>query len=423
MLGCSHTNAAVQFRERLAFTPQQAQAAMQAFGERFPTSELVLLSTCNRVELYAASVDANSPPDRDQMIQFLSTQRDLPVDTLMDQLIYRNGEQAIKHLFTVASSLDSMVVGEAQISSQVKQAYKRAQETGAAGPLSHAAFAAANRAAKRVQTETTIHERRISVPSVAVGEVVPEFFESLRDKRVLLIGAGEMGQETLRYLRDAGASNLTILNRTLETAREIAAEVGAVAADWETLSRQITDAHLVVSTTSAPQPIIDADQFTDIHNQRRGRTLLILDLAVPRDFHPTVGEFTGVYLYSVDDLQSACERNRRERQKEWPAAEQIISEETTRFFADLNHRSTGPVIKRLRQQAGEIRDAEWQRLRARLTAKGVEASDIKAVEKTLDRIVNKLLHPPLASLKEDAAEGHPQGLLAALRQLFRLDDE
>jgi glutamyl-tRNA reductase len=420
MIGCSHHDAAVEFRERISFSTEQVGAALNEFRERFPSSEIVLLSTCNRVELYTTASD-DVDLDRDAVAEFIADQRDLHTDEVVDQMIYRAGSDALEHLFTVAASLDSMVVGEAQILSQVKQAYDLACNSGSAGPLTHSVFQAANRVAKRVQHETSIHRRRVSVPSVAVGEVALEVFDSLRDKRVVLCGAGEMGEETLRYLKQAGASDICIINRSYERGVALAKAFGAETALWDALAEQVVDADLLIGTTSASEAILDEASFLPLHAKRQNRVLLILDLAVPRDFDPAIGALSSVYLYSIDDLQTACERNRRERQKEWPKAKQIIAEETGRFMQAFNHRATGPVIQRLREQAQEIKSDELGRLINKLGPG--DDSVQREIEKSFDRLINKLLHPPLASLRDDAADGHRRGLLEALRHLFNLGDE
>ena len=421
MIGCSHHDTAVEFREQVAFNGDEVEGALTAFRRRFPNGELVLLSTCNRTELYTTT-DDEGQLNRDAVVSFLAEQHQMSPDDVVEQMIYRSGHEAVEHLFTVASSLDSMVIGESQILSQVKQAYESACQTGSAGPLTHAVFQAANHAAKRVQTETEIHRRRVSVPSVAVGEVVPEVFDSLAGKRVLLCGAGEMGEETLRYLVQGGANNIVVLNRNPERAQKLAAQFNADSAPWETLTEQVVQADLMVGTTAAPEPILTKEQFAELRPRRLDRVLLVLDLAVPRDFDAALDDFPNLYLYQIDDLQAACQRNRHEREKEWPKAQRIITDETQRLLNDLNHRATGPVIKRLREHALSIKRDELDRLLPKLQAMGGEPAMQKEIEKSLDRLINKLLHPPLSSLKEDAAEGHQKGLVKALRELFRLGD-
>ncbi len=424
MIGCSHHDAAVEFRERVSFTSDQVGETLDAFRQRFPKGELVLLSTCNRVELYASGGDDGDQLDRDAVAEFLADRQQLRPDEVVDQMIYRSGPDAVEHLFTVAASLDSMVLGEAQILSQVKQAYDLARTSGSAGPLTNAVFQAALRTAKRVQEETSIHRRRVSIPSVAVGEVVPEVFDSLSDKRIVLCGAGEMGEETLRYLKQGGASDICILNRSFERAVALSKAFGAETAQWDTLAQRVIEADLLIGTTSASQPILSDADFLPLHGKRHGRVLLILDLAVPRDFDPAIGEHPNIYLYQIDDLETACERNRRQRQKEWPKAKQIIDEETARFIQAINHRASGPVIQRLRDQAQELKQEELGRLINKLQPSNMNPEAVaKEVEKSFDRLVNKLLHPPLTSIRDDAAEGHRHGLLEALRRLFNLGDD
>lgn len=419
MVGCSHHNANVAFREKLAFNPEQARLALAKIRERFPETESVLLSTCNRTELYFAAENAAVCPSHHDVVGFLAEFHGLNPQDVFDNLFERTGEDAVRHLFTVASSLDSMVVGEAQILPQVKQAYEMATNLSNAGPLTHAAFQCAIRVAKRVTTETLIHQKRTSIPSIAVL-FAREIFETFADKKVLVIGAGEMGEDTLRYLMDEGARDIRIVNRNLQRAVDLAQRMGGVPHEWKELHRLLVEADLVVSTTGATEPIVLAGEFRAIERERYQRPLVVLDLAVPRDFDPAIGDLPGVYLYSIDDLETACDANRKAREKEWPAAERLIEEETARFMADLHHRATGPTIKRLKARADELKVDELARLLNKLTH--LDERSREEVRRSFDRLVNKLLHPPLESLRDEAAQGAPHGLLEALKRLFRLQD-
>ena len=420
VVGCSHHTATVEVREQLAFNPDQARVALSRLRERFPDSEAVLLSTCNRVELYVASENATQCPSHHEVVSFLAEFHGLDAIRVFDELFERTGEDAVRHLFTVAASLDSMVVGEAQILSQVKQAYEMARAGDTAGTLLHAAFQAAIRVAKRVASETAIQQKRISIPSVAVADFAKEFFERFDDKKVLVIGAGEMGEETLRYLIDEAARDITIINRSLERAVDLAARTSGRAEPWDRLHELLVASDLVISTTGATQPIVTAADFRIIEQRRAQRPLFILDLAVPRDFEPVIGDCLGVYLYSVDDLRKVCEANKREREKEWPQAERIIEEETQRFMQELHHRATGPTIKRLKERADEIKADELARLLNKLGP--LDDRVREELRRSFDRLVNKLLHPPLESLRDEAQSGTPHGLLDALKRLFRLHD-
>jgi glutamyl-tRNA reductase len=231
-----------------------------------------------------------------------------------------------------------------------------------------------------------------------------------------------MGREAMRYLVDSGANNVRILNRTESRAEELAQDFNARAFPWDRLDEQLIQADILIGTTSSPEPVVSAERFRSARSRRYERTLLILDLAVPRDVAPEVGVYDEVYLYGVDDLQAACERNRQERQRQWPKAKKIIDEETERFVAELHHRTTGPVIQRLRDHADEIRREEWQRLSNKLSQMEIPDEARREIEKSLDRVINKLLHPPLATLREAAADGHQRGLLEAIKRLFSLGD-
>ena len=277
---------------------------------------------------------------------------------MAEHLYQYSDDAAVQHLFTVASSLDSMVLGETQILAQVKEAYQTATEQDTTGPLLHAAFQAALRVAHRVAKETTIHQRRVSVPSVAVADFARQVFERFDDKHALVIGGGEMAEECLRYLRDEGIRRVTVVNRHFERAAELARQWQGEATPWENLATSLAAADLVVSTTGAMEPVVTAERFAAAEASRFQRPLLILDLAVPRDFEPSIGDRPNVYLYSIDDLQTVCERNRAARDRELPAAMHLVEQETARFMAEMRRHAVGPVIERLRQGWQKPKDEE-----------------------------------------------------------------
>lgn len=419
VVGCSHHEANVATRERLAFSPVQAAEALDRFRDRFPETEAVLLSTCNRVEVYTAAEDAALAPSHAQMVEFLAGYHGVDASEVLNDLLERTGEDAARHLFTVAASLDSMVLGEPQIANQVKQAYDLARDRQTVGPLTNQIFQAAMRVAKRVATETAINEKRVSIPSVAVGDFARRIFERFEDKQILVIGAGEMAEETLRYLLDEGARQITIVNRSPERAELLAARNQGVARPWQELDKALVEADVIIATTGAPEPVVTLARYRSIEPARYQRDLFVLDLAVPRDFEPSIGDCLGVYLYSLDDLREACHRNQLERAKEEPHARQIIEEETAKFMAELHHRATGPIIKRLRQGWQQPKDDELRRLFNRLP--NLSDRDREEVRQSFDRLINKLLHPPLESLRDEARHGVPHGLLEAIRRLFLRD--
>jgi len=420
MVGCSHHNASIEIREQISFNRDQVPDALAQFRIRFPETEAVLVSTCNRVELYFACEHDRDIPSHHDVVEFLSAYHDVNSLQVFDDLFERSSEDAVRHLFTVASSLDSMVVGEAQILAQVKQAYEQAGGCDCAGPILHSLFQAAIRVAKRVASETAIHQKRVSIPSVAIADFASQIFERFDNKKVLVIGAGDMGEETLRYLIDSGARDVTITNRNRQRAERLADDHRGRVGEWDQLEKLLIEADLVISTTGATQPVVTRQMFERIEAARYQRPIFILDLAVPRDFEPAIGDFVGVYLYAVDDLKKACEANRRAREKDWPKAEKIIEEESAAFLAELYHRPTGPTIRRLKALADQLKQEEISRLMNKLD--GLSAKERREVERAFDRLTNKLLHPPLESLRDQSQNGTPHSLLEALRTLFQLKD-
>jgi glutamyl-tRNA reductase len=420
LVGCSHRHAPVAARERLAFDAAQASAALDGLRARFPASEAVLLSTCNRVEVYTAAEEPDQGPTHAQVAEFLAAFHGLKLDQIFDNLFERSGEDAIRHLFMVAASLDSMVLGETQILAQVKQAYDLALARNTTGPLTNQIFQAAIRVAKRVASETSINETRVSIPSVAVADFARQIFERFDDKKILVIGAGEMGEETLRYLVDEGARDISIINRNDQRAAELAGRWQGRAVPWDHLGRSLAEADVVISTTGATSPVVTLDQFRRIEAARYQRDLFVLDLAIPRDFEPAIGDCLGVYLYTIDDLAEACQRNRQTRDKQLPLARAIVEQETTWFMAELNHHATGPIIKRLKQGWQQPKEDELRRLFSRLP--NLTDEDRRQIVQSFDRLINKLLHPPLESLRDESRHGTPHFLLDALKRLFQLKD-
>ena len=427
---CSHRTADVGLRERLGFSADALADAYAKLRDRFPASELVVLSTCNRVELYsavpppAAGSPAPAVPRLADLTGFLSEFHAIPRDAFAGHLLERRGTDAVRHLFEVSSSLDSLVLGESQIVGQVRDAYDLAQRHSACGPLTHALFQAAFRTASRVRRETKLSDGRTSIASVAVGQFGRNIFERFSDKIVLVIGSGEMADETLRYLRDEAAGSerggrIVIVNRSPERAEALARARGGEVRPWSELDRWLGEADVIVSATGATEHVVTRDRFAAARRGRAGKPVFVLDLGLPRDFDPAVSRVdANVFRYDIDDLEATCDANRRRREKEVGKARGIVQEETDAFFRGLVHRATGPVIRRLRDEWGAVRDAELARLYARRP--GWTDADRDAVARSVDRIVNKLLHPPLEALKEEARTGEHGTLLDSFRRLFGL---
>ena len=419
VIGCSHHVSNVKVRERLAFSENQVKPFLDTYYRSFPDSEAVLLSTCNRTEFYAAAASEDQLPSEDAMVRFLAEQCGVRSDEINTDLFAYRDRTAIQHLFTVAASLDSMVIGEAQILSQVKRAYQLASETNSEIPITHQVFQSAIRVARRISNETEIHANRVSVPSVAIGVLAKQIFERLDNKHILIIGAGEMAEETLNYIRYEGGRDIAIVNRTLSKAEELAIRWEGKVLPWESLEKQLAVADLIVSTTGAKEPVVTADMFDRIESQRNQRPLFILDLAVPRDFDGKIDDRSNVYLYTLDDLQRECEHNRRSRESQYPKAVAIIESETDLFFDEMRRRSSGSTIAQLKRQVNDVKEAEFIRLMNRLD--GIDPKHQSEIEQSFNRLVNKILHPPVKSVQSDSKSG-TNGLLDALKKLFQLGD-
>jgi glutamyl-tRNA reductase len=415
---CTHQTTPLALRERLAFASvEQLTRAYETLRATFPQSEHVVLSTCNRVEIYAAQDEANVPPTQEQIAEFLSRFHGVPQNDLGGALLWQKGPEAVRHLFEVASSLDSMVLGEPQIVSQVKEAYRVAQDNNACGPLTHALFQGAMRVSARVRSETALAVGRVSVASVAVGDFGKSIFDRFTDKIVLVIGAGEMAEETLRYLKDEGAREIVVVNRSLERGQRLATEWGGAARPFDELDQWLGRADVIVSTTGAPQPIVDVARFRAARAGADGKPVFIIDLATPRDFAPGVADIDeNVFLYDIEALQATCEQNRRQRTGEIERARRIVAEETDRFLHDIYHKATGPIISQLRAGWRKVCQDELDQLFAKHQA--LDADERRGIERTVERIVNKLLHPPLEALRDEARKGTPHGLMEALKRLF-----
>ena len=419
---CNHQTADLDLRERLAFPSEDH--VVRAYDElraRFPKSEYVVISTCNRIELYTAQEDPDDTPTHDDLAQFFSDFHQVPKTEFFNDLLERQGPDAVRHLFEVASSIDSMVLGESQIVSQIKSAYELSMETSANGPLTNSLFQRAMEVSKRVRSETSLSEGRVSIASVAVGDFGKSIFDRFDDKTVLILGAGEMASETLTYLKDEGVKRIIVCNRNLDRAENLAAEFSGEAHDWSRIHEWLTQADVIVSTTGADRPILDVSDFQAIRRKTGPKPVFILDLGAPRDIHPDVSDLDdGIFLYDIDDLEATCAKNRKSRASAIAKANAIIEEETQRFMHEIYHKATGPIIKRLREHWHEISRQELELLFRKVPE--LDERQREAVEKTIGRVVNKLLHPPLETLRDEARTGPPTSMLETLKRLFHIRD-
>ncbi len=419
---CTHETAGLEVRERLAFSsPERNRSAYLELQTRFPDSEMVILSTCNRIELYFACEERGGLPDQEDVACFLSEFHQVPLDDFYSDLRHESEREAVKHLFLVACSLDSMVLGEAQIVNQIKEAYQWAADFDAVGPLTHQLFQSAMSIGGKVRTETKLSEGRISIASVAVGEFGKGIFERFDNKTVLILGAGEMAEETLRYLKDEGVHQILIANRSFERGAALAERWGGSPLSFDAWETHLGQADVIVSTTGATEPIITLERFRELRRNTKKQPLFILDLGAPRDFDPAIAEVDdNVFLYDIDDLEQTCARNRKARAREIDKAVQLVEQATQTFMHEFYHRATGPVVQQLRETWHTIGRQELDRLFRKL--EHLEEEDKQQIEATISRIVNKLLHPPLETIKLQSREGTPHSLLETMKQLFRLGE-
>jgi len=419
VIGLNHRSAPLGVREQLAFSPAQVTAALAAWQDQTTDLDAVLLSTCNRTEFYVASPE-DTLPTTEQLLHFLLAQKSEPPQgfILASQIFTFDDTEAAEHLFAVASGLDSMVLGEVQVLSQVKAAYQLALDADTVGTWIHALFQTALKTAKRVATETALHEHRISIPSIAISDFARRVFERFDDKKILVFGAGEMGQETLRYLVERGAKSISVLNRHQERAESLATQFGGAACDWQRRVELMIEADIVISTTSAGEPVVTLADYQAIEPRRHGRPLFVLDLAVPRDFDPAIAQCSDVYLYSIDDLQEVCDKNRQERDREIPKAEKIVKRSAETFMKELSHRQNSAVIQQLRERWTKTKDAELHRLFNKLPS--LSEREREEIQYAFERLLAKYLHSPLESLRDESPDSEPRTLVDALKKLFRL---
>lgn len=419
VVGANFKTTPIEMREKLAFDGPKLCPALQQLEERYDY-EAVIISTCNRVEIYVAKPDARVPPDPGMIGEFMAEYHQLPPESLQTHLYHHANSLAVQHLFRVVASLDSLVIGEGQIAGQVKRAYESAQEQGAVGPTLHALFQQAHNVAKRIRTETGIARGHVSVSSVAV-DYVRQVFDHFGDKTVLVIGAGKMGELTLKHLRELLPKKILVTNRSPEKALTVAQGCGGQAVPWDQLDDALVQADIVLSTTGAPEPIMTRRRFNDILARRSGGTMVILDIAVPRDFDPRIHDGDRACLFNIDDLQRIREQTLVERQKHLAPAESIVEQEVKRFHNDWNRRRLGPVIARLTQDFEARRKEIVGQLLHRLNGKLSDA-DKSYIEGAFRLLQNQFLHGPISALSEEAPEPGRHTLLEALRKMFRLEE-
>jgi glutamyl-tRNA reductase len=408
VLGINHKTAPVELRERVAFGPEKLLTALHELRHESGIAEVVILSTCNRTELYWIGMATGT-----DISDWLERHHAASLDLASCVYVHRQ-HRAVEHVFNVASGLDSMVLGEAQILGQLKESYRIAQEAGCTGSHLNRLFQAAFSVAKRVRSQTQIGANAVSMASATV-RLARRVYEDLSAKNALFIGAGEMNSLTARHFAAAGIKRLVIANRTLSRAQELAAEIKGYAVGLDQLAKELTDADIVVSCTASPTALITKALAEAALRARRRRPMFMMDFAVPRDIEPAVADLEDVYLFSIDDLQQLVNESRQQREAAAGAARLLIHEEVARFVSEARTKEAGPAIRALRQEADAIRQQTLEQAR-RMLASGKSAHD--ALDYLANTLTNRLLHAPTQALRQasTSAESVVAAAVARARQ-------
>ena len=419
LVGVSHKTAPVDVRECFAFAEHRLGEALFRLKKCPGVTEGLILSTCNRVEVCAVVSDTTEGFETVKEF-FLSWNTRLPAEQIVSSVYMYSGAEAVRHLFRVASSLDSMVVVEPQILGQLKDAFDGAMLHKSSGIILNKVFKKAISVAKRIRTETKIAENAVSISFAAV-ELAKKIFGNLRNKAVLLVGAGEMAELAARHFISSGVQTIVIANRSHERALELAKALGGIPISLEEFHRQMVDADIVLCSAGAPHYLIGPQEMSEVIQARKNRPIFLIDISVPRNIDPAVNKLDNVFLYDIDDLQLAVESNLRAREQEALKGEEIISQELETITRWLKSLDVVPTIVALRERAEEIRRGEIERTVSKW--ENLTPQERESLEALTGSIINKLLHSPLVVLKEEAHSSNGNLYIEAARRLFNLDGE
>jgi glutamyl-tRNA reductase len=417
LVGLSHKTAPVEIREKLTFPASRQEEALALLTSGTQVAEAVILSTCNRTELYA--VTAGEDAGIETVIGFLAEYHALDADELARYLYVIKGEAVVRHLFRVVASLDSMVVGEAQILGQVKEAYDHAFCAGSTGRAFNRLFRQSFEVGKRVRTETAIGETAVSISYAAV-ELAKKVFDSLAGRTILILGAGKMSELTAKHLVSQGVNTVLVANRTYERAQELAERFDGEAIRFEDLFTRMREADIVISSTAATSYVVAKADVAPVLKGRGGQPLFLIDIAVPRDIDPAVNDLHGVFLYDIDDLSGVVESNLEERTREAQRAEVIIEDEIGKFITWRESLEVVPTVAAIRAKAEALRQGELEKALKRLG--DLSDKEVQTVEALTSAIVNKMLHGPTHRLKQAASLKDGYTYVEIARALYGLDD-
>lgn len=401
-VGLSYKSAPIDIREKLCFSSEQVTRALTMLKTLYPEAEFALLSTCNRVEVYCASSRIGGLEHED-IARFLADFHKVDLNDFYELLYFYSDEDVVRHLLTVSSGLDSMVLGEDQILGQVKESYKLACAAKSTGKILNRLFHSAFFTSKKVHADTGVSDGRISVAGVAV-ELAKKLFPKITASKTLVIGAGEMGELLVKHLLHIGCSDITVVNRSFEKGKLIAERRGIKAAQWSDLSKCIINSDIVVSSVTVQEYLFDRDKFQNIMEKRPDKPVLIIDIAVPRNFEPDVDKINNVHLYSIDQLSSAAKENLKTRAGDITRGMQIISDQTSDFMEWFDAMEVGPLIGQMKEQFGQISRNELERF---FSGARQDASCRGVLEMMVDRIVNKLLHCVISNVESMAKNESP----------------
>ena len=419
LVGLNHKTAPVEVRERLSFSDEACAESLRALVDGEVVREGLIVSTCNRVEILAASPRQKGEDAVGRLSEFLSDARAVPVELFSGHLYTHADEAAVRHLFRVASSLDSMVVGEPQVLGQVRHAYSLAVEAGTAGRVLHKLVHHALRVAKRIRTETGIAASAVSVSFTAV-ELGRKIFGSLKGATVLLVGAGEMAELAAQHLAGAGAARVLVTNRTYETAQKLAVRFGGEAVEFGSLEATLSQADIVICSTGAREYIITPEMAERARAARRNRPAFFIDISVPRNVDPAVARLSNLFVFDVDDLEAVVASNIREREREAERAELIVESEVMQFQQALRALDIGPTVGALKDKLRRIAHEEFERQRNRLGPLTPEQE--QAIEQMLMSAVNKISHPVIHRMRRSYDAGE-ETEVQAWRDIFGLEEE
>jgi glutamyl-tRNA reductase len=416
LLGMNHLSAPVDVRERVAFPPEDLPGAVDRLLRTEAVDEGLILSTCNRTEILIHARAGEAAP---RLRSFLIGERRIQEEELVRHCYLHADRDAVRHVFRVAASLDSMVLGEAQILGQVKEAYLTAQQAGSLkrvlGSLMQRSFSVA----KRIRTETGIARFPVSIAHAA-ADLARKIFGDLSDNALLIVGAGKMARLAVQHLTRDGVRSVVVVNRSYQRASELAQEFGGRAAPMDRLFEEMEQADVVVASTAAPHPVVRYEDAQRLGHVRRGRPLFFIDIAVPRDVEPRVNEIDNVYVYDIDDLQAVVRRNREERRAEAQLAESIVDTEAEAYVAWLRTLDMAPMIVDLRRRMHEMGAQELRRFQGRLS--GLAPEQRQTIEELTVALVNKFLHRPIRALKQAATRNGSAGSLDLLLEALGLED-